>query len=80
MTVLRQRNSLIGTQREIQALGVLDAGDVSQEEMKAKRAKEFFHRIRSILKSKLNGANVLVAINERAVSLLIVQVSCRYGS
>ena len=61
-------------------LGLLDAGDVSQEEMKAKRAKEFFHRIRSILKSKLNGANVLVAINERSVSLLIVQVSCRYGS
>ena len=68
-------------QRErYKVLGVLDAGYVSQEEMKAKRTKEFFHRIPSILKSKLNGANVLVAINERAVSLLIVQVSCRYGS
>ena len=28
-----------------------------------------FHRIRSILKSKLNGDNVVAAINERAVSV-----------
>ena len=44
--------------------------------MKAKPTKKYFHRIRSILKSKLNGSNFVAAINERAVSLLrLVQVS-----
>ena len=51
-------------------LGVLEAGDVFQEEMKAKLTKEYFQRIWSILKSKLNGGNVVAAINDRAVPFL----------
>ena len=49
---------------------MLEAGDVLQKEIQAKITKEYFHRIRSILKSKLNGGNVVAAINERAVPLL----------
>ena len=36
----------------------------------SKTDKEYFHRIRSILKSKLNGGNVVAAVNEKGVFLL----------
>ena len=51
-------------------LGVLEAGDVMQDEMTANLKKEYFCRNKKILKSKLNGGNVVRAINERAVSLI----------
>ena len=35
--------------------------------------KEYYHRVRKILKSKLNGGNTIAAINSRAVS------NVRYG-
>ncbi|CAH3030355.1 unnamed protein product [Porites evermanni] len=48
-------------------LGVLEASDVLQE---LKLTKEYFHRIRSILKSRLNRGYVVAAINESTVSHL----------
>ena len=42
--------------------------------MKEAISKEYLRRIRKILKSKLNGGNVVSAINARAVSII------RYGA
>ena len=43
------------------------------EEMKSQIKKEYIKRVRNILKSKLNGGNIISAINSRAVSIV------RYG-
>ena len=51
-------------------LGVLETDEFKHEEMKANLTKEYFRRVRNVLQSKLNGANVVTAINTRAVSLL----------
>ena len=55
-------------------LGVLEADDIKHVEMKEKIQKEYFRRVRKILKSKLNGGNTIKAINSRAVSVV------RYGA
>ena len=38
--------------------------------MKMKDSKEYFRRLRKVLKSKLNGGNLVYGVNTRAVSLL----------
>ena len=55
-------------------LGILEIDNVKHEEMKEKLKKEYIRRVRSILKSKLNGGNIIQAINARAVSII------RYGA
>ena len=55
-------------------LGILEADTIKNKEMKATLTKEYFRRIRKVLKSKLNGGNIISAINSRAVSLI------RYGA
>ena len=55
-------------------LGVMEADDVKHNEMKQSISKEYLGRIRKILKSKLNGGNIVSVINSRAVSL------ARYGA
>ena len=55
-------------------LGVLEADDVRHMDVQVTVQKEYFCRIRKILKSKLNGSSIIQAINSRAVSLL------RYGA
>ena len=55
-------------------LGVLEADGMKDSKMKDKITKEYFRRIRVILKSKLNGRNTITAINSRAVSIV------RYGA
>ena len=55
-------------------LGVLEADDIKHGEMKEKIQKEYFRRLKTILKSKLNGGNTIKAINTRAVSIV------RYGA
>ena len=55
-------------------LGVLEADDIRHMEMKETVQKEYFRRIRKILKSKLNGSNIIQARNSMAASLV------RYGS
>ena len=55
-------------------LGILEVDGVKDGDMKEKIAKEYYRRIRKILKSKLNGVNTITAINSRAVSIV------RYGA
>ena len=55
-------------------LGILEADGVKHEEMKDQIKKEYIRRVRNILKSKLNGGNIILAINSRAVSIV------RYGA
>ena len=44
-------------------LGILEMDDICQEKMKEKVQKEYYKRVRTVLKSKLNGGNVINAIN-----------------
>ena len=55
-------------------LGILEADGVKHEEMKDQIKEEYIRRVRNILKSKLNGGNIILAINSRAVSIV------RYGA
>ena len=55
-------------------LGILEADDIKHEEMKNNIKKEYFNRIRRILKSKLNAGNIVTAMNTWAISLI------RYGA
>ena len=54
-------------------LGILEADNEKHEEMKGQRKKEYIRRVRNILKSKLNGRNIISAINSRAVSIVIYE-------
>ena len=51
----------------------MEADGVKHEEMKDQIKKEYIRRVRNILTSKLNGGNIVSAINSRAVSIV------RYG-
>ena len=55
-------------------LGVLEVEDIKHLKMKELVRKEYFRRVKKILKSKLNGGNTIKAINSRAVSII------RYGA
>ena len=52
----------------------MEANGVKHEEMKDQIKKEYIRRVRNILKSKLNGGNIILAFNSRAVSII------RYGA
>ena len=51
-------------------LGILKADRFLGEEMKLKVSKEYFRRLKKVLKSKLNGGNLVQGVNTWAVSLL----------
>ena len=51
-------------------LGILEADKFLEEKMKLNVSKEYVRRIRKVLKSKLNGGNVVHGVNTWAVSLL----------
>ena len=55
-------------------LGILEANGIKHDEMKEQLKKEYIRRVRNVLKSKLNGGNIISAINSRAVSIV------RYGT
>ncbi|XP_069979445.1 uncharacterized protein [Penaeus vannamei] len=55
-------------------LGVLEVDGIKHDQMKDQVKKEYTRRVRNILKSKLNGGNIISAINSRAVSVV------RYGA
>ena len=55
-------------------LDILEADGFKNAEMKEKVTKEYFRRVKKILKSKLNSGNVVRAINSRAVAFI------RYGA
>ena len=51
-------------------LGVLEANEIKMKTMKEKVRSEYFRRIRLLLESKLNGGNVVKALNTWAVAVL----------
>ena len=51
-------------------LGILQADKCLEEKMKVNYSKEYIRRFRKVLKSKLNGWNLVRGINTWAVSLL----------
>ena len=51
-------------------LGILEADKFLEEKMKLNVLKEYISRLRKILKSKLNGVNLIHGVNTWAVSLL----------
>ena len=55
-------------------LGIIERGDIAHEEMKQKTRKEYIDRVRKVMKSKLNGGNVIKAINTWTIPLI------RYGA
>ena len=61
-------------EKEYKYLGILDKDNICQGKMKEKVKKEYYKRVRAVLKSKLNGGNVINAINIWAVATV------RYGA
>ena len=57
-------------------LRVLEADGINHKEMKEQVSKEYGRRVRKIVESKLNGGNIIPAINSRAVAVVVV----RYGA
>ena len=51
-------------------LGNLEAGKFLEEKMNSNVSKEYIRRSRKVLKSKLNGGNLVRGVNTWAVSLL----------
>ena len=51
-------------------LGILEANKFSEEKMKLNVSKEYIRRLRKVLKSKLNGGNLVCGVNAWAASLL----------
>ena len=51
-------------------LGILETDQIRHKEMKEKVTKEYFTRVRAVLKSKLNGGNTMKAINTWAVPII----------
>ena len=51
-------------------LGILEADRFLGEEMKLKVSKEYFRKLKKVLKSKLNGGNLVQGVNTWAVPLL----------
>ena len=51
-------------------LGILEADKFFEEKMKLNVSKECIRRLRKVLKSKLNGGNLVCGVNTWAVSLL----------
>jgi hypothetical protein len=49
-------------------LGILESDRMRMEEMKEKVSKEYYRRIRKVLESKLNGGNMIKAMNTWTVA------------
>ena len=60
----------LGEEESYKYLGVLEADHVLHEESKERLKKEYIRRVKKCLKSKLNGGNMVKAINTWAVSLM----------
>ena len=51
-------------------LGILEADKFLEEKMKLNVSKEYTRRLRKVLKSKLNGGNLVCGVNTWSISLL----------
>ena len=60
----------LNTNDSYKYLGVLEADTIKYDEMKKDVRKEYFRRVRKVLETKLNGGNIIKAINTWAVSLV----------
>ena len=60
----------LGEEESYKYLGVLEADHVLHEESKERLKKEYIKQVKKCLKSKLNGGNMVKAINTWAVSLM----------
>ena len=54
-------------------LGILEADKFLEEKMKLDVSKEYIRRLRKVLKSELNGGNLVRGVSTCAVSLLNIQ-------
>ena len=54
-------------------LGILEADKFFEEKMKVNVLKEYIRRLRKVLKSKVDGGNLVREVNTWAVSLLSIQ-------
>ncbi|XP_069995049.1 uncharacterized protein [Penaeus vannamei] len=63
-------------------LGVLEMDGIKHDQMKDQVRKEYTRRVRNTLKSKLNGGNIISAINSRAASVVSLwpDVICEGGA
>ena len=59
---------------EYKYLVILEVDGIKHDEMKEQLKKKYIRRVRDVLKSKINGGNIISAINSRAVSIV------RYGA
>ena len=59
-----------GESESYKYLGILEADKFLEEKMKLNVSKEYIRRLRKVLKSKLNGGNLVRGVNTWAVSLL----------
>ena len=68
----RQRTSVprCTAGRGRQYLGVQQAEDIKHRQLKKQTSAEYTNRVRKILKSKLNGGNIIQAINNWAVPVI----------
>ena len=62
--------------RKVKAISILEFFETDRflpEELKLKLSKEYFRRLRKVLKSKLNGGNLVQGVNTWEASLLRYQ-------
>ena len=59
-----------GLDENYKYLGILEADDILHNQVKKKTSSEYIKRIRKVLKSKLNGGNIIKAINTWAVPVI----------
>ena len=57
-------------------MGILEYNEVLYAEMKIRLQNEYYRRLKRILKSKLNGKNVVMEVNTWAVSALGLGALC----
>jgi len=55
-------------------LGVLEAAQIKQDEMRDSVWTEYFWRVKHVLRSLMNGGNTIGAINTWAVSLVQARI------
>ena len=58
-------------------LGILEKGDICQEEIKENIRKEYFKKLRATLKSKLNAKHVIQVINTWVVPIVLALLKWR---
>ena len=59
--------------KTIEPIGILECDTIQHDEMKVKLKKEYFRCVRKVLGSKLNGGNIIRAINTWVVSLTLLR-------